>query len=386
MARKRTRPRKRPRRLADDERPLVAALQTTPQLRAAFEQAVERFSDLPGVISIGIGRKFHDRTESYGSRPRATGGRCIVIWVEQKRPIDEIPREERIPSYIYVEVKGRKSKARVPTDVIAGVPDDGEQAAKLPSAGDVRPGRWFLCGKRPVSRPAGTYSTDASYRRGTPGAVFMMGNTGYAVTSAHVVIKVSGGTVDMPTTPRGIGARRRTWLNSGDDAFFPSRIRQQGLVNDAVVIRLPDAHIPTITPTFPPSFDGTIATLEDIESAQARENGAFFWIERDQTAVALPGKLLTGMTGVSRSFDWGTLRYDFVWITRYTEDATKKGDSGSGVFIEAADEPGVSRLLGFHFFMTVLDGNVGPVSLSVDADSFLRSVVGEPGTDFEFVT
>jgi len=75
---------------------------TGEELRAVKRRAAERLLRLPGVTGVGLGSK------EVGGRP--TGRLVIKVFVEEKRPLEEVPEAERIPP----EFEG------VPTDVVVG--------------------------------------------------------------------------------------------------------------------------------------------------------------------------------------------------------------------------------------------------------------------------
>lgn len=76
------------------------------------DRLAERLLELPGVHAVGIGSKV--------TANEPTGEPAVTVFVERKRPLDEIPQEERIP----LEVEGIKTdvvEMPVPT-ILAPVP------------------------------------------------------------------------------------------------------------------------------------------------------------------------------------------------------------------------------------------------------------------------
>jgi V8-like Glu-specific endopeptidase len=138
------------------------------------KERVERsVLDIPGVHAIGVGSKV--------TGGEVTGEESIKIFVEQKRPLEEIPHEERIPP----EIDGVKTdvvEQPVPT-IQQAIPGQLFGASRV-DTGEYRPIR----GGTQVARAAGSGV-------GTLGCMFtVLGdpNTILAVTNHHVIYGTCG--------------------------------------------------------------------------------------------------------------------------------------------------------------------------------------------------
>jgi hypothetical protein len=152
------------------------------------KERVERsILDIPGVHGIGVGNK---RTAG-----ELTGETSIVVFVEHKRPLEEIPPDERVPS----EIEG------VPTDVIEESLPTILQAipgqlvgASREDTGEYRPIR----GGTQIARAAGSGV-------GTLGCMFTVRddpNTVLAVTNHHVIYTTCGTVANQEEVGQAMGS------------------------------------------------------------------------------------------------------------------------------------------------------------------------------------
>ena len=78
------------------------------QCLRALDAHEEKLSALPNVQGLGV--------VSAGGEGKAGGGLAVAVYVDKKRPLEELAPEERIPETL--ELKDRGRMCRVPVKVI----------------------------------------------------------------------------------------------------------------------------------------------------------------------------------------------------------------------------------------------------------------------------
>jgi hypothetical protein len=382
-------PQRQPR--GGDERPRAyrAWLREAPALRLALAEARKRFGHLEDVSGFGLGRKVVESTGAYGATPRRTGGLSVTVYVHGKKPEDELRPEERIPKTLLVQVPGEDTATRVRLDVVA-VDRPRREALRLeagrawPTAGVLTPGRCLACGRADVQPASGRFSETDVVELGTVGAlVELAGPRRFAISAGHVFVTTCQGETEAPGGDRAVGVSGKDWSKVSRLAFYPNSLQLGRRLRDAMLFQVPDA---LAIRRSPEGFVGKLADVEDVRAAKDSDRAAgFVLVERKREGrrlpVKLPVKLDSGADGLEidlicdRHRHIRPMRYGFVWKLRFTKERSMGGDSGAGVYIDSAVDGG-PRLLGFHFMRD------GEVSYAVDADTFLRSLVGDPARDF----
>jgi len=363
-----------------------------PALKAAYAEARRRFEGRPGVLGVGIGRRFHESANGYSPQRDAHDGLCLKIFVERKR--DAVPRRERIPKWLVVSVPGRRKRVRVDVDVVAaGDPSRRREPARQdagrawPHHGLIDPGHLFAFGRAPAAQtPSPFRPSDAEL--GTTGALLrFVDGSKWAVSAGHVFTSPCDDRYGAPTTPRALGVRDATWDTTAADGFYPPTILGSIGIRDLMLFPVPPQFLPADgAATWPDGFDGTLATQADIERAILDERPtAFLWVDRyGARPRALPVDLEAAIpvfearvkcSGATRSFTYVT-----TWPLRFLPGAetTIGGDSGAPVFLWGEDNT-TCRMLGMHFLEWKNH------SFAMDARSFLREVLlSELGRDVFF--
>jgi hypothetical protein len=356
-----------------------------PILDAAYAQVKSRFSTLANVCGFGLGRKFFESTNQYAPRTLTTGGLCIQIFVDKKVSLEKIPKNARIPKYITVVDQMSRTRKRVRLDVMT-VSNPKLQGSTYkhdwPSAEVINVGRLFTFGTDVADRASGVFKSGEA-ELGTVGAIIKRSNGAYlAVSAGHVFANPCGQDLSAPQGDRRVGVEGKHWSRIPDRSFKPTRLENSGLFRDALCMAIIDKMLPRRV-SWPPLFDYKLATDEDIRAAiDADDVRGFVWVDRD--GAPLEGLKIDVMSGVDDFAPLicpqGRVPYGFVWPYRYLEESTVGGDSGAGVFIQAADQAAI-RLLGFHFLFDADNGR----GYAIDAGQFLRSTFdAEPGQNYNF--
>lgn len=363
-----------------------------PVLKGALTRAQKRFGDLPGVLGLGIGRKYHESKKKYGAAPINTGGFCIKVLVERKKAT--LPQKEKIPRSLRVTIPGEKASYQVLIDVVAlarsgeklGSHKKLQEGRGWPTAGVVTPGRLFAFGRGTTDEYGMGFTKSQQVRLGTTGVVIKtrVGDY-YAVSAGHVFAEPCQKDTDRPKGLRAVGVKDRSFIPVEGDEFFPSSIEDGGVISDVIGYRVPSSVLPEEF-SWPDGFTRELATQDDIERAILEEGKrtAFVWVERGEIdrPQAIPVDLELKLTGFkdyvnceSGSVD---LEYGTSWGLLYTsKEKTMGGDSGAAVFV-IAEDGFHCRLLGFHFLMS------GGRSYAMDAKTFLEANFKNPQRELVF--
>lgn len=382
--------------------------QAHPALAQALRRA-QRFLQWEGVVGLGIGKKLRGRSGRVIRPPGAPGGLCVQVFVARKYSERQLQRSGArvLPKAIPVHLPGRKTPVRVPVDVLSVgsyVPPTGQIRLEsgpfrtLTVTGTTNVGRVFGIAPRPGSNTPGTLEagTVGAYVRGTTSQC-------HAVSAGHVFVN----TAAPPWRIADID--RRLHIAQGNRAPLPRALfvnRELGQVPDlidAVVFRVPPVLAPAAAGcSWPPEFDGELASAADTTRAgQENREGSWLWVQREpqldpQGATGFePWRLEVNLIGLTpRPFSrvvastGQVIRYPELWYYRYPRatiaDADAEnpwrvsvgGDSGAGVYLPAADQPGRYRLLGFHIYRERENENGPWIGYAVPAEAFLRAILG----------
>ena len=371
-----------------------------PALRIALRQAKQRFGKLPGVQGFGVGKKLKGKSGKIVRSGLASGGLCIHVFVAEKKPKAKLGRD-LLPQDILVKVRGRKTRIRVPLDVVClGEP----QAVKTRAVLEAGPNRGItvtsttnigrIFGITP--RPSGTAGVEA----GTIGA-FIRGDSGqcYGVTAGHVVINTATPPWLVPSQGKILHLADRQGAVPAS-IFYPKTLGNPPFLFDTIIIRVSPALMPPPPNcSWPSVFDGNLAAPEDSESALGEDRErSFLWIQRErqidpagQTSlepwaleVNIIGKALFQRPSLSSG---EMIKYPELWWYRYPRLQSAQvenpwqmsvgGDSGAGLFVPASENPNVCRLLGFHIYR-YFDAQRGQWwGLAMPAEQILQMIAGQ---------
>ena len=173
-------------------RQLQGWFRTYPALRIAYAEARRRFVGVEGVCGMGVGRKFSESADRYGTAPESTGGLCLKVFVKIKKK--EVSGRERIPAWIDVRVQRTARTTRVLLDVVSvGGTQRGQTGSGLqkgrgwPQAGRITPGRLFAFGTKAVDEMGDRPFRADEVNLGTTGAVIRFVNDRcYGISAGHV--------------------------------------------------------------------------------------------------------------------------------------------------------------------------------------------------------
>lgn len=364
-----------------------------PLLKAAYQQAMSRFKDLPGVCGIGIGRRFHETDGCYAPARTPNIDYCIKVFVRRK--LKKIKPKEKLPRWIAIRPRGSRRSARVGLDVVSVLSGGKGKPGRLtadsrggPTAGMIDVGHLFACTTQTVPDPLPPGFSPEDANLGTVGAVVRSadGAVVHAVSASHVFIELCQGEVNAPNDKRAVSVAKSQWELLTAGSFRPLTVAMDSCLRDALAFRIPPNIRPSL-PHWPDGFTGELATQEDIERAILADSASgFVWVERrglarprmipvDLEAMADPLVLPVHCQGGDKD-----LAFIQTWRFRFMtgpgrpadEQNTLPGDSGSGVFLWSENNSDC-RLLGFHFYET----DDQTQSYAADADWFLKQAFGE---------
>jgi len=344
-------------------RQLQGWFRTYPALRIAYAEARRRFVGVEGVCGMGVGRKFSESADRYGTAPESTGGLCLKVFVKIKKK--EVSGRERIPAWIDVRVQRTARTTRVLLDVVSvGGTQRGQTGSGLqkgrgwPQAGRITPGRLFAFGTKAVDEMGDRPFRADEVNLGTTGAVIRFVNDRcYGISAGHVFTDPSLTVAPRPDGLRALGVSGREWEQVHGSDFFPEQIKTTEWIRDLMLFPFPASFRPDPSEvTWPDGFLRELATQEDIHRAVLAETATgFIWVDRKGSRPeAIPVDLEAASPLLSLPVDshgvtqWMT--YIATWPLRFLPGwpTTEPGDSGSPVFLWTEDNSRC-RLLGMHF-------------------------------------
>lgn len=358
-----------------------------PALKIAYKEAFRRFSELPGVCGLGIGRKFKEKKWRYAPESKTHGGLCIKIFLRKKCKPEELSKKNNIPKYLVILMPDGVTKTRVLLDIEEiGQPYLAYPAETLahdwPTAGCINVGRIFSFGHKTVIDNDGSFKKGEA-ELGTVGCVIIKieDGTQWATSAGHVFINMIDDNYDAPAGPRALGIYDRGWVKIPAESFRPESTRENNYITDAYLFKVPEEYVSRRV-SWPTEFDGQFATNEDIDAAIHDEHtNGFIWVERigaNNEIQKIPIDLMADMQSLSINIKGVQMTYGFTWKYRFTEGfKTIGGDSGSSVFIYSKDRK-KARLLGFHFLH---DSAIG---YAVSGKVFFYGLSLIPGQNFNF--
>lgn len=330
-----------------------------PALKLAMARANEEILGLKGVLGIGLGRKYSESTGKTSQPCRRTGGYCLSVFVQNKVQSPQ----DRLPAYLQVQVPGEKTATRVFLDV---VDSSGFQlqynleGSPEPTVQNPRMGFRFTCGHAAAYAQTGTYPA-GNFNISTIGAVFYLEgvedstfvvSAGHGFESPMLNFQLSRGQYALPRDiDRGVGYEARYWSKTPFSSFRPRELTIPGANNVLTDLASCQAMAPAL-PHAIERFEGRIANFDDEFKAISKDGiSGFILVERNNTTRRIPVDLLAESANKYLAPVYQNtypFYYDFCYVSVTNTHRTEPGDSGAPIFIEASDNSGELKLLGFH--------------------------------------